>query len=113
MFLVLALVLGITVLWAGATPSTTDSKSLLGGWTASNACCTGTGMETCVAGYDPLYGHPCGGTVTNVCLNPHSNPDNTCGWSGLPNLCYWAGPPTPAPEPWNICDDTQDSACSG
>ena len=49
MFLLLALVLGITVVWAGAAPSTTDSKSLLGGWEPYTGCisCTREYDDNC------------------------------------------------------------------
>ena len=82
MFLVLALVLGITVVWAGAAPSTTDSKSLLGGWVPYSGCtsCYNTGPADCngyalwgcdsayfviLLGPGSRYGEPYGGIICN------------------------------------------------
>jgi len=109
--IVLGLVLGIIVLWSGASPSTVSAKSLIGGFHPGPPCgpCDGTGEGTCdQAASGP--GEPPGSlgcTTTGPVYYCETNPlgSGTCIMNGnVP--CEKEGDP-------EACNTTEDMPCDG
>lgn len=113
------LLVGVVAFFAIAAPQISSGDVVIGGdWTASDACCHLTGQDGCEDGWQwhPGLGswfHPCNsGDDTNICLNPGTDPSNTCDNTGLPNQCEWDTSSWGPEWTWNICADTHDSECS-
>ena len=93
---VFGLVLGIMVLWAGATPAMVGGNSFIGGWVPVPDCspCSYTTQASCDDGQPTC--NPWG--TTNICAGED---EGVCQPSGELDECSGG-----------ICEETHDTECS-